>query len=230
MTGRWIDAGIRFFLYALIFWLPYSSAAVEICVIGAGILWIVKRILLLKSSNRTISGILKIFTPVQNPLNRWIGGFLFIAFLASLGSLDPAESLSNLFTKTFEWFAVYFLVLEVFNQKKHWQIAGTVFLITSAMVLADGLIQSYITQKDFFRGHVIDPGGRVTSSLETANGLGAYLTVLIPVGLAFLSIEWKQRLRNTVFLLFFIITMWVLVLTYSRAAWLGVLIGMAFCL
>ena len=40
-----IDVVIRFFLYLLMFWLPYSSAVVEVCVVASLLLWLVKRFL-----------------------------------------------------------------------------------------------------------------------------------------------------------------------------------------
>jgi len=112
-----IDALIRFFLYVLIFWLPYSPAVIESCVIICLILWLLKRGILL-TKEKVSAGILKDAKPESTFLNKPIAFFLLACLLSVTGSAFFGQSLHNFFTKTLEWFIVYFLVVEVFKDKK----------------------------------------------------------------------------------------------------------------
>jgi len=118
-----IDAFIRFFLYILIFWLPYSSAVIESCVIICFILWLLKRSILL-TQKRNFSEV----KPEATFLNKPIVFFLLACMLSVTSSAFFGQSLHNFFTKTLEWFIVYFLVVEVFKNKKHIYIALAIFL------------------------------------------------------------------------------------------------------
>ena len=126
-----------------------------------------------------------------------------------------------------EWFIVYFLMLEVFRTKRQIYLFIFILIFTSIATLFDGLVQYYITQKDFFLGHIISVGGRPTAAFKTSNGLGSYLSVLIPIlGVLWFSLSekfWLKILTFTVFL----VSLWVLVLTFSRGAWIGMIMGCA---
>jgi len=121
-----IDALIRFFLYILIFWLPYSPAVVESCVIICIVLWLLKRGILL-TRKRNFSEV----KPEATFLNKPIVFFLLACMLSVTSSAFFGQSLHNFFTKTLEWFIIYFLVVEVFKNKKHIYIALAVFIFTA---------------------------------------------------------------------------------------------------
>ena len=227
-----IDASIRFFLYILIFWLPYSPAVIESCVIICFILWLIKRGIILtsqKGSARTLkeglSGFLKGIKPESTFLNKPIAFFLSACILSVTSSTFFAQSLHNFFTKTLEWFIIYFLVVEVFKDKKHIYIALTIFIFTTFSTVMDSLVQFYITHKDIFLGHVIDPGSRATAGFKTSNGLGGYLAGVIP-GLSAWILLGKQKFRyRAITLLILLLTVWSLIVTFSRGAWIGAFFG-----
>lgn len=234
---RKIDGAIRVFLYILIFWLPYSPAIIETCVILSLILWLVKRILLFcekSKSNCSLRGKLhrtwETIKPQATILNVPIAFFTAACLLSAAGSAFAGQSLHNFLTKTLEWFIVYFLVVEVFTDKKHVYIALAIFLFTAFSTVIDSLIQFYITNKDIFNGHVIEPGSRATAGFKTSNGLGGYLTLIIPGLLAWLLLvkqRFSYRLLTVVILCFLL---WSLGVTFSRGAWVGAIFGGIFLL
>ena len=219
-----IDLLIRFFLYVLIFWLPYSQAVVESCVVTAFVLWVVKRFLSALSVTKSHQ-FASAFKPADSFLNIPIAVFLFVCLLSAIGSGFPQLALKGFLTKTLEWFVIYFLVLEVFTQKKHIGIFLSVFLVTSAAILVDGWVQFYVTGNDIFSGHTIIDG-RMTAAFRHPNQLGGYLLFLIPLLFSLLLLTEKaiRRWRSVLFLLLGM-AVWSLFLTFSRGAWIGCVTG-----
>ena len=178
LIGR-IDTLIRFFLYVLIFWIPYSPAVIESCVIICLILWLLKRSLILTGQNwsrhtlkEKLFKLLKGIKPESTFLNRPITFFILACILSVTSSAFFAQSLHNFFTKTLEWFIVYFLIIEVFKDKKHIYTAFAIFMFTAFSTVMDSLVQFHITYKDIFSGHMIEPGSRATAGFKVSIGLG----------------------------------------------------------
>jgi len=225
-----VDILIRFFLYVLIFWLPYSKAVVEICVIVGAALWLVKRtsLFLAKRGEGEASDFLESFKPASSCLTLPIGLFLVACVISISGSLFWQSSLRAFFTKTLEWFAIYFLVVEVFNRKKHVWTALIIFVFTAFSTAVDGLVQYYLTHRDVFMGYALTEGYRVTAGFSHANGLGAFFTMAIPVTLSFAMIAWHSfRLRAFLWAAFAVMV-WAFLLTFSRASWFAVLASVLF--
>ena len=177
-----------------------------------------------------LCSILSVFKPKDTFLNRPIAFFLLACLLSAAGSAFWGPSLHNFFTKTLEWFIVYFLTVEVFQRKKHIYIAISVFAFTAFSTVIDGLVQFYITNKDIFNGHVIEPGSRATAGFKTPNGLGGYLTIFIPGLLAWILLG-KQKLPYIIIsITALFLSIWSLMVTLSRGAWIGVVFGVAFML
>jgi len=228
-----IDAVIRFFLYLLLFWLPYGSAVIESCVILAFIVWVLKRWIIFlyesKKEKATLAywtHLIKSFKPKPSPLNKPIVFFLLACLISVFGSHYLHQSLHNFITKTLEWFIVYFLVLEVFTSKKHIFTAIAIFLFTAFSTGLDGIVQYYITHKDIFMGHVIKPGGQATAGFSTPNGLGGYLTFVFCLLFAHCFKPFKKISHKSLLAIMIVIIGWALFLSFSQGAWLGVGVGM----
>lgn len=232
-----VDAFIRFFLYILIFWLPYSPAVVETCVIFILMLWLLKRGILLaeikgpaKTVREKLFRLFKGIKPESSFLNKPIGFFMLACILSVTGSAFFEQSLRGFFTKTLEWFIVYFLVIEVFKDKRHVIIALGILIFTAFSTGIDSLVQFYITHKDIFLGHVIEPGDRPSAGFKTPNGLGGYLTGIVP-GLSAWVLLGKQKFSYRVVASFILLLLtWSLILTFSRGAWFGTFLGGTFLL
>ncbi len=231
-----INQAMRFFLYVLIFWLPYSNAVVESSVVICLFLWAIKRsiVFIFQDAATSAQGggvkeFIQAFQPRSSILTAPIGFFLLACTFSVAGSVFPGQSFYGLITKTLEWFVIYFLVIETIVSKRQIFIAIAIFIFTSLATSLDGLIQVYITYKDFFGGRVIVPHNGATAAFVTYNDLGGYLTVVIPLTL---SLFFLVRNRSAKILTFFIFTIcaWCLVVTFARGAWLAGSLGILFFL
>jgi len=220
-----IDGLIRFFLYILIFWLPYSAAVVEVCVICSLVLWMIKRGILMKQRNdQSFFEKCKCFSPKKSPLNLPIFIFLTSCVFSVILSDYAHQSWHNFLTKTVEWFVIYFLVIEVFTQEKHFRVLWIVYIVTAAAVSLDAVMQYHLIHKDIFTGRNFIEGSRATASFKAPNGLGAYLSILIPFFLAYQSLKISRK-GKFILVLCLIFFLWALILTFSKGAWISSLIG-----
>ncbi|MCA9407088.1 MAG: hypothetical protein KC733_00205, partial [Candidatus Omnitrophica bacterium] len=217
ITSR-IDAGIRFFLYVLIFWLPYSPAVIEVSVVAGLFLWILKHCFIFFHQLKQEKD-LKCFYPPSSILNKPISFFIIICIISIMSSAFFEQALHGFISKTLEWFIIYFLIIETFKDKKCVYIAVGIFLFTAVSTVLDGLIQCYWTHKDIFSGHILDPDGRVNASFRTPNGLGGYLTIVVGILLgSFFTM--KNGFWRIGFGILIGLTLWVEFLTYSRGSWI----------
>ncbi len=221
LTVRRIDAAIRFLLYTLLFWLPYSKAVIEICVVGSALLWVAKRIFIWFCTKN----IRESFRPVSSPLDHPISIFLGIGMMSILGSATPGLSYMGFINKTLEWFVIYFLVLEVIREKKHVVILMVIFAVAAMAVGVDCLVQLYVTHKDIFNGRALVDGYRVTASFSHPNCLGGFLAFAIPFifSLFFIRLPTPWFYGGVSIILGTLL--WSLLLTYSRGAWMAVALG-----
>lgn len=220
-----IDAIARFFLYVLIFWIPFSNAAIETCVVLVFVLWIAKRTLRAAAFFKNAQGknkaqiIFKSFAPVPSILNLPIAVFLYICLLSAFWSRSPLASLHGLTTKMLEWFIVYFLALEFLNKEKYIKMAVGVFLFSAFSVCVDSLIQAYVTGKDIFCQ--ASGAGRATACFSTGNDLGAYLLFVLPLAAALFLYARKNKAAFMSFFLLFLLALIAIFATLSRGAWLA---------
>ena len=230
-----IDIAIRFFLYLLIFWLPYSKAVVESSVIAAFVLWMLKKIIAACASGKfdslsrlSVKDFVLLFKPPPSFLNGLIGIFLTFALVSALTGVSPRVSVYGLFTKTCEWFLIYFLMIEVFTEKKYVYRALYVFVFTSLATVLDSLSQFYWTHKDIFLGYVMSDN-RATAGFNHANNLAGYLTFVVPVTI---SLFWRsnKKWKTLLGILGALLSIWSLGLTFSRGAWLATAAGILFFL
>ena len=233
LIGRNIDSLIRFFIYVLIFWLPYSPAVVETCVIICCILWAYKRRILFigyfqKAGPLTVkqefSLFLETFRPSPTILDRPIAFFLAACLISVIFSRDLLSSSHAFFTKTLEWFIVYYLVIEVFKTRRHIFVALCVFLTTGFATCLDAFIQYYITHKDLFNGRLLARGG-ATAAFKHANSLAAFLTIFLPAVFAFFFVKGKSKNQKFLTAMAFCLGVWILILTFSRSAIFASILG-----
>jgi len=184
----------------------------RIVVIALGLFWLVK---ILKSSEMRLT---------HSPLNLPAVCFVLVGLLATIFSINPRLSFWGLY-KYYSWgfssligyVLIYFVIANNFPKE------GVKKLFFFA-VLAGGIIAFYgICQYEgveIFSRMPKDPGGRIWSTLGNPNYLGAFLIMVFPLGLGRLLLT-KSRLSRLVLIgglgSFFI----CLLLTLSRAAWLG---------
>lgn len=239
-----IDWGIRFFLFLLIFSLPFTKAAVAICTYSMLMLWLIKRVSMFVFRVRHLSVqagkrgskfvfLLEVFKPSATILNKPIGLFIFVAFLSVIGSLHFADSLIAFLGKTLRGMILYFMIAETIKTKRHvFLICGLLFFST-LLVSLDGFIQYFLTGTDILYGRQMDKGA-ISATLNHPNSLGAYLNFSLLLLLAIImripaKKEYLNTLRRTLQSVGFIVLLCLfslgMVLTKSRGAWLGTIVG-----
>lgn len=222
------DKSIRFFIYVMVFWLPYSPAVIETCVVAGFFLLVFKKMAMCCASKDVRSLIIS-KTPENGSrvLNVPIVAFLLVCVISSLNSVFPGESLRNTLTKTSEWFIIYFLVLGSFKTKKHFFILFGIWFLTAMATSVDAIIQHYFTYTDFFRGNVIAAGDRATASFRTPNGLGAYLLISLSLAISCLCAKKASARGYFFFGILSAMMFWAFCLASSRGALVGIFtIGM----
>ncbi len=223
-----IDRLICFFLYMLLFWLPYSSAVIESCVVTGLVLFVIKRIYqFVQLDKKTLKNFLVSLKPKESFLNNAIYLYLFICMISAINSVVYEIAFHGLVSKVLEWFIIYFLVLEVFTTKKRVKTALIVLMVTAFSTILDSFWQYYFSHKDIFFGHTIGLGMRATAGFKTPNGLGAYLTLFIPFSLSTVF-YWKNNISKWVSFFIFLLSFWSIIIAFSRGAFMGALMGLLF--
>ncbi len=229
-----IDTIIRVLIYVLIFWIPYSPAVIEICVVLGSGLWVIKRLVDYPYENfnqltfrNKIEIFIESFKPKPSYLNQPISYFVLFCILSATGSPFWEQSIHNFFSKTFEWFIIYFLVIEVFTEKKYVYWGLSIFAFTSFSTALDSMYQFHISQRDIFLGHTIQPGASATAGFKTPNDLGGYLTIVIPFFVSLVLFKCNKPL-TFLFILLSISGFWSLTCTSSRGSLTATLIGTTF--
>ncbi|MBF0483616.1 MAG: O-antigen ligase family protein [Candidatus Omnitrophica bacterium] len=220
---RRIDSIIRFFICVMVVFLPLGIAVVEMSIGICIFLWLVKRIILLLSCSVKNSSWLvwvKGFKPVDTSLNLWISFFLLLCLVSSFFGVQPLVSLRSFYGKIVEWFVVFFIIIEFFDTKERIHRILYVFILIACILSFDGLIQFYWLKKDVLKGIVLTSSGQVSATFSSANSLGIFLALAIPISIVFLfeSLNKKIIWLN---LLSVVLMLWVFVLTVSRGAWLA---------
>jgi putative inorganic carbon (HCO3(-)) transporter len=213
-----LDRGIRLSLFALIFLLPFSNSAVEICFGFAFALWVVKHFYL------------KSFKVEPSPLNGPIYVFICIGILSVIGSVYFKNSLHAFFSKFMEGIFLYFLMIETIKQKKHVYIIIGLFLFVAAVMSFDGIIQYFFTGIDIFRQRPIVREG-ATAAFDHPNKFGGYLLFPLFMALAMLIDKLNAKKINLKLLALFCalgLLFFILALTKSKGAWLGFIVTVLF--
>ncbi len=217
------DHIIRFFLYVLIFWIPYSNAVVEVCVVTAFVVWVIKRFYLIHIRQNDVAWAMKgrrwieAFCLPPSPINFSIGIFIGFCLLSVVFSHFPQKAFQAFLTKVLEWYIVYFLVLEVFRERKHLKIALYVFCFTALATIFDGLFQFYVSGRDIFYGTQLAENARegATAAFDYPNSFAAFLTISWPLFLSFIFLKHKNIFLKVLFGLLWILNVWAVKITFS---------------
>jgi len=163
----------------------------------------------------------------KTPLNLPIIIFLFICGLSTLFSVSPRLSFWGMHGFYFEGFLsflcygiIYFIAVNYVIDKR--KVLKTL-LIASVIVSVYALVQA--TGITFFVWRGTQPYPRVWSTLGNPNFLGPYLIMIIPIYLIFLM-KAETVKKKFLYSLFTLLSVLALIFTYSRAAWLGMVVGL----
>jgi len=218
-----IDGIIRWIFCGIVLMLPYSNAAVETGVVLSIILWLIKRCVMFYRDRSDSWGrrLIRNFRMPGSYLNPFIAVFLLTGLLSVLGGEMWQRSLEAFFTKTLEWFIIYFFVLEVFREKKHFYRVAACMLITAGVTAVDAILQYHVVGRDLLRGRGLIEGHRATAGFFHSNGLASFLVMAIPLAFSFwMAFRQSASRKKFFFPLLLGLLIWALVLSFSRGGWL----------
>jgi len=154
-------------LYGIIFSLPVSKTAIEVCATIAIASWVCAKLLSGREGMRL----------ARTDLDLPIAAFYLISFLSILWSTHPSISISAFWSKTTEYILLYFITVETFRDKRMMRNA-MLFLAASVLLIgADGIYQK-IVGRDLLRGYELHSMERLTCSFPFPNGLSSWLVVV----------------------------------------------------
>ena len=228
------DKTIKFCLYTLILCLPFSKAVVEVCVSVAILAWIVKKIaygnfqnLESRTENSVKEKVLKVAKKLRVPqteLNRPIWAFLFIGAISIVGSNYLYLSLRG-FVELLEWVALCFIVVDTVKTRKTLKKISLLFLISIGVVCIDTFGQ-YFTGIDPIRRHTII-GIRLTGPMGYPNDFAGWLGLVLPLCVGLSLTKYKLKIKSVIVIICAAL-IFLLIGTYSRGGWLGVVAGLFF--
>ena len=222
---NWIIKSIVFFV-PLIFWPTLNDAVAlpkfTLLVVGAIIICTVVSI---NVHQRLAKG--KGLVIGYRILNLPVAIFLLVVVFNSIRSALPHQSLWGTYRFYFHgllaitsFIIFYFAVVYIKRGKQAALIEY--MLISGGIVSLYGIFQRFGV--DFVTWQNISKL-RINSSMGNPNFLGAFLAMLLPLCLGFLFTQEKSK-KKFVFVGLFIFMCSTLILTYSRASWFGVSIGL----
>lgn len=221
-----VDHSGFFFFIILMWFLPMSNAAIEVC-FGGILLCAILRGFFTKN----------IFSKIEEFFSKRINlSALAFFFAFGLSILVSGELLAkSMWTWIFGWgeCLLFFYLAQVFIKRKHIKILLLVFCASGLLVCIDGLYQK-INGVDFLRGFSVLSISAfdlpqfkgiqaITASFRHYNDFGGFLTVLFFVALGFLiSKGFRIKIKIGIAGLLVLI-MGNLLFTYSRGAWISFL-------
>jgi len=220
---NFIDKCALFFFMVLAFFLPISNAIVE-CSFGFIFFCFIARIILKKPTLEEVKAFFR------NRVNFYLLLF-YIAIGLSVfvsGSLW-AKSLKAWITKWGEGILLFYLA-QVFLKKKQVKILLLIMIASVFLLSIDGIYQR-IAGVDFIRSRPLETTNlgdlAVTGTFGHYNGFGSYLGVLIFITFGFLG-QVRKLWQKTFLFLVFLLAVANIILTFSRGAWIALLIACLF--
>lgn len=222
---EWLDRLIVLSLCSLIFTLPFSKSAIEVCFIIVFVLWALRKVLFYERNVSEISLFKKIFASPNLPI------YLFVlsGLISTCFSVSIVLSLKGFFFKLLEGVFLFFITADAINNRKKLNLLLIIWLLSIWLIGIDGIFQ-FMTKQDFIR-HYIIYGSRIQASFSSPNGLGGWLVVALPLilSLGFMGKDFwhKGFIKVTMWILIFLLV-FCLVMTYSRGAWIGAVFALVF--
>ncbi|WP_138206589.1 O-antigen ligase family protein [Haloimpatiens lingqiaonensis] len=168
---------------------------------------------------RFINGIRDFFTKWNSLfMLLWIG-MMFISIIYATDKRLALQESARIST----YAVLVFIIKYEITKKKY--LDGIIYSTTITCIIV-GLVGIY----QYFQGlglkHVgkYDVVQRITSTIENSNNLGAYF-VLIIFPFILLAIKEKNKIKKIFFMLTVIISLLNIILSFSRNAWLALIIG-----
>ena len=168
---------------------------------------------------------------ILTPMDFMIFAFLALSAFSALTSFNREKSL--LVLMLYVVFALmYFVIVNTVKTKNQWYNLVTVFVFSGLFVGFYGIYQNFFFDATQMSGWVDkemfeDISARVYSTFDNPNVLGQYLVLVIPVAFA-LCVSAKKAFERIVFFLICAVMLLCLIFTWSRAAWVAIVLALGF--
>ncbi|MFM7361130.1 MAG: IctB family putative bicarbonate transporter [Cyanobium sp.] len=205
-------------LCALIAGLPLvTRGGLSLLIAASGLLWVVW-------SLRTPAGEEGIGT-----INLWLLAVLAVVVIATGFSPVPSAALKGLI-KLLSYLGVYALMRQLLATAPVWWDRLTAALLAGQLVTSViGIRQLYGDPGSLARwsdaNSLAEGTVRIYSTLENPNLLGGFLLPTLPLAVVAL-LRWPGRTRRAFALSSLVLGLVALVLTYSRGAWMGMVVAL----
>ena len=206
------DKIAEYCIYAMIFFIPVSSAAIEIFFSLGFTAFIVK----------------KIAKPQFQFLKDKAYVFLLLFILFCMISMTHSgiylgKSIRALLFKWLEGVYIFALIQDTIKTPKRIRNTIALIIISGLIVCLDGFYQHFAGTDFFCNRHLII--GRVTATFKNQNGFGAYLVPLILLIITLASSPQLHKKYKIGLLILAILSSLCLLFTQSRGAWFGFFAG-----
>jgi len=169
------------------------------------------------------------FTFSKSPFNVAVVFFVIALIWGVINSFAPSSSLKQVMVHT-SFILFYFVVINVIRTKKQWLALIKAFICSAFLVALYGVIQNFIgvssTESWVDEEMFTNIKTRVYSFFNNPNVLGEFLVLTIPIALALIWNKVKD-IHRVLFSLILIFMLACIIFTWSRGAWLGMLIAVA---
>jgi len=197
------------------FCIPFAKAGVETFIWIAIFLWALKRAFGYRAQAGW--GMLP-----ATELNKALGVFILANIVSVVFSTHFGLSLRGLFGKELKFILIYFMLVETITSRKRLKVILTVIIASASLMVIDAAVQ-YYGGRDFLRGHA---WARLSASFSSANGFAGWLIIITPLisGLLWTD-KFISRWMKVLLSVLFVLLITCLLMTYTRGAWLGFIIG-----
>ncbi len=184
----------KFFVCALAVSIPLSKTAIHISLLFALFFFILKKI-----SERQLL--------THTPLSKPIAIFLCYALISLLWGNHPELNIRGV-VKLFKDFAVFFLVVELFQERNSLKTLLHCLLAGAVITCLNGFFQ-YWNALDFLYSQEF--GARITSTFKNPTVLSTYIACILPLPILFLK---KGNLKNNL-LCFSVAVLFAMIFIFS---------------
>lgn len=160
----------------------------------------------------------------------FITGFLLVALFSSLTSFNIVKSLQS-YALYLVFSFIYFIIVNSIKTKNQWYNLVVVFVLAGFLVSLYGVYQNYfvtVTDTSWIDEDMFENiKTRVYSTFDNPNVLGQYLVMVIPVAFGLMWSD-KRLGAKVTYIGIVCVMMACLIFTWSRAAWVGIILALGF--
>jgi len=170
----------------------------------------------------------KNFEFVKTPFNVAVVFFVISLLWGVVNSQAMTDSFKQVLVHG-SFILFYIVVTNIIRTKEQWILLIKVFMFSALVVAVYGIIQNFVgmasTESWLDEKMFNSIGRRVYSFFNNPNVLGEFLVLTIPTSVAFLWYKAKKE-RKTLYIITTLCMVLCMIFTWSRGAWLGMILAL----